>query len=358
MMRRTQDLNVIKTIPLVSPRALEEWHPLGEKACETVANSRDTLVNILNGDDPRFMAIVGPCSIHDQKAAVEYAEKLKKVADAVADRIFVVMRVYFEKPRTTVGWKGLINDPHLDDSFDIDEGLHRARRILLEIAEMGLPAGTEMLEPISPQYISDLVSWASIGARTTESPTHRQLASGLSMPVGFKNSTDGSVEVAVNAMVSSRSSHSFLGIDHEGRTCIVKTRGNANGHLILRGGRRGTNYDRESVSQAEEALRKAGLNPKLLVDCSHANSEKDPKRQEVVWREAVDQRTEGDSAVIGAMLESNLIEGKQPMAKDQAELKYGVSITDACIGWDKTEELLHWAYEKLESTVPAGTARK
>lgn len=314
---------------------------------EHVAASRETIKQIIGGDDHRFLAIVGPCSIHDEEAALEYATRLKVLAEKVSERIFVVMRVYFEKPRTTVGWKGLINDPHMDDSFDIDEGLHKARRILMRINELGLPAGTEMLEPIVPQYIADLVSWASIGARTTESPTHRQLASGLSMPVGYKNATDGSVDIAIHAMISARAPHSFLGIDNEGRTAIIKTRGNEAGHLILRGGRSGTNYDRESIVSACDKLLGSQLNPALVVDCSHANSEKDHTRQEIVWRDVIEQRANGLEAILGAMLESNINEGQQKLTDGGKDLQYGVSITDACIGWEKTEELLTWAHEAL-----------
>lgn len=346
-MTKTHDLNVLRTIPLVSPRSLKEWQPITGIISDNVAGARHALQRLLTGEDKRFLAVVGPCSIHDEKAAIEYAERLNDLRRRVQGRIYIVMRVYFEKPRTTVGWKGLINDPHMNDSFDIDEGLHRARRILLELGKMGLPAGTEMLEPITPQYIDDLVVWASIGARTTESPTHRQMASGLSMPVGFKNSTDGSIEAAINAMKAAEKSHSFLGIDHEGQTAIIKTRGNADIHLILRGGRGGTNYDASSVKHAEDALKAAGLNTRLVVDCSHANSEKDHTRQEVVWHDVVEQKASGDPSLLGAMLESNLCEGRQSIPEDISQLQYGVSVTDACLGWEKTEELILWAHEKL-----------
>jgi 3-deoxy-7-phosphoheptulonate synthase len=312
-----------------------------------VTESRATIERIIRGDDPRFMAIVGPCSIHDEGMAIEYAERLARLAATLADRLFVVMRVYFEKPRTTLGWKGLINDPFMDDSFQIEEGLRRARRILLRVGQLGLPAGTEMLEPITPQYIADLVSWASIGARTTESPTHRQMASGLSMPVGYKNSTDGTIDNATNAMLSARMPHNFLGVDDAGLTCIIRTKGNNAGHLILRGGKNGPNYDRANVAAATELLQKEGLSAGVMIDCSHANSNKDYRRQAEVWRDVVAQHREDYKRIIGGMLESNLVEGKQALGSDPSQLKYGVSITDGCIGWEQTEELLQWAYESI-----------
>jgi 3-deoxy-7-phosphoheptulonate synthase len=269
------------------------------------------------------------------------------VAEKIRDRIFVVMRVYFEKPRTTVGWKGLINDPHLDDTFDISGGLKIARRLLLEIAGLGMPAATEMLEPITPQYIADLVSCASIGARTTESPTHRQMASGLSMPVGYKNGTDGNLQVAIDAMQSARAPHSFLGIDTDGNTCIVNTRGNPFAFLILRGGRSGPNYSERDLRTAGEKLKAAGVSSRFVVDCSHANSEKDHRKQAGVWNNVVAQHAAGNDAIEGLMLESNLHEGSQKLGRDLSQLKYGVSITDACIGWEQTEELLLSAHRML-----------
>jgi 3-deoxy-7-phosphoheptulonate synthase len=309
-------------------------------------NARETLVNVLAGAEERLLVMVGPCSIHDVESGFEYAEKLKKLADSVSDRLFIVMRVYFEKPRTTVGWKGLINDPHLDDTFDIGTGLELARKLLLDINNMGLPAATELLEPVTPQYIADLVTLTAIGARTTESPTHRQMASGLSMPVGYKNGTDGELQIAMDAMVAARSPHSFLGIDTDGNTCIVNTTGNPFGHLILRGGRSGPNYDEASIRSAGERLKSADLSPRLMVDCSHANSAKDYRQQSVVWNDVVAQRAAGNRNIMGLMLESNLRSGNQKPV-DPSNLEYGVSITDACIDWKETERLIHSASAAL-----------
>jgi 3-deoxy-7-phosphoheptulonate synthase len=323
--------------------------PAGEACYQLVTQAREEVKQILAGTDRRLIIVVGPCSIHHRESGLEYARKLKTLADQVAGRMLLIMRVYFEKPRTTVGWKGLINDPHLNDTFDIATGLRMARGILVEVAELGLPAATEMLEPITPQYIADLITLASIGARTTESPTHRQMASGLSMPVGYKNGTDGTLDVAINAMQAARSSHSFLGIDAEGKTCMVQTKGNPWGHLILRGGTSGPNYDAASLKDAAARLTKAGLSPRFLVDCSHANSNKDYSKQSVAWNDVLDQRLAGNDTVIGMMLESNLRAGNQPLAADPAALEYGVSITDGCIGWDETESLILSAHEKLAS---------
>jgi len=343
---KTQHLHIRGTIPLVSPRELHEQLPISEAAAETVVSSRDALIRILNGEDPRIVAIVGPCSIHNIDSALEYARRLKKLADEVRDQIFVIMRVYFEKPRTTVGWKGLINDPHLDDTFDIGTGLQLARRLLLDVTEMGLPAATELLEPITPQYIADLITLTAIGARTTESPTHRQMASGLSMPVGYKNGTDGDLQVAIDAMIAARSPHSFLGIDPDGSTCIVQTTGNPWGHVILRGGRNGTNYQAPQIEQAAGKLKAAGLAARLCIDCSHANSSKDYRRQHIVWNDVIAQRVAGNANIMGLMLESNLEPGAQKPGAP-ASLQYGVSITDACIGWEETEQLLRSAAQAL-----------
>ncbi len=343
----TQNLHILATQPLVSPRELKERHPLSAQTTQTVIDSRNAIKHILLRQDDRLMAVVGPCSIHDPDAGLEYARRLRELAERVADRIFLVMRVYFEKPRTTVGWKGLINDPHLDDSFDVASGLALARKILCEIGDMGLPAATEVLEPITPQYIADLISLASIGARTTESPTHRQMASGLSMPVGYKNGTDGSLDVALNAMISARTPHAFLGIDEEGDTCVVQTTGNQWGHLILRGGRQGPNFAAEKLQDASQQLADAGLPSAFLVDCSHGNSEKDYSRQAGVWRNVVEQRLAGNHAAIGLMLESNLNPGNQKLGDDPNQLAYGVSITDACVGWDETEALINETYDRL-----------
>ncbi len=345
--RPLQDANIIGTTPLISPAELKREFPVSAAVGEIVSQSRGIVENILSGNDKRVIAIVGPCSIHHTGMALEYARQLKVVADEVSDRIFVVMRVYFEKPRTTVGWKGLINDPHMNDTFDIATGLRKARQILLDINTVGLPAATEMLEPITPQYIADLITLASIGARTTESPTHRQMASGLSMPVGFKNSTEGSLEVAINAMKAARARHQFLGIDHDGNTCVISTGGNELGHLILRGGRNGPNYDAESICEASRLLREAQLPPRLVVDCSHANSSKNYRRQPIVWHDVIKQRADGNESIVGLMLESNLIEGQQSLGEDPSVLKYGVSITDGCISIEETAELLRSARAML-----------
>lgn len=345
--RPLQDVNIISTTPLISPEELKQEFPVSVSLKEHVGQSRSIIEDILRGSDKRVIAIVGPCSIHDTEMALEYARRLKSVADEVSDRIFVVMRVYFEKPRTTVGWKGLINDPHMNDTFDIALGLRKARQILRDINNVGLPAATEMLEPITPQYIADLITLASIGARTTESPTHRQMASGLSMPVGFKNSTEGSLEVAINAMKAARAPHQFLGIDNAGKTCVMSTRGNDLGHMILRGGKNGPNYDAESVAEASRLLDAAKLPPRLVVDCSHANSSKDYRRQAVVWNDVIQQRADGNESIVGLMLESNLVEGAQSLGDDPSTLKYGVSITDGCISMEDTAELLRSARKML-----------
>lgn len=342
-----QDVNIVGTTALTSPADLKHQLPASDAAAQAVYDTRQTLASILQGTDRRLVAIVGPCSIHNEQIAMEYAERLKAVATEVQDQILVVMRVYFEKPRTTVGWKGLINDPHLNDTFDMTTGLQIGRKILLNVAELGLPAASEVLEPITPQYIADLISLASIGARTTESPTHRQMASGLSMPVGFKNSTEGSLEVAINAMQAARAGHRFLGIDNEGNTCVVETRGNALGHLILRGGRTGPNYDEASLAEAARLLNEANLPPRFVVDCSHANSQKDYTRQPEVWNDVIRQRVAGNDTIVGLMLESNLKAGKQALGSDPSALEYGVSITDGCISIEETETLLRSACDAL-----------
>jgi 3-deoxy-7-phosphoheptulonate synthase len=342
-----QYVNIRETVPLIAPRYLKLEEEISDAAVRTVVESREIVKRIIAGQDPRLIAVVGPCSIHDHSAALEYAAKLKRLADRVRDQILLVMRVYFEKPRTVVGWKGLINDPHLDDSFDIATGIRTARRILLEVANMGLPAATELLEPITPQYIADLIVVTAIGARTTESPTHRQMASGLSMPVGYKNGTDGNLQTALDAMNAAKEPHSFLGIDNDGKTCIVNTKGNPWGFLVLRGGRSGPNYDPASLAEAAERLQAANLSPRLMVDCSHANSNKDYTKQRLVWQSCIEQRMQGNDNLIGLMLESNLFPGNQPLPTNPSKLRYGVSITDGCIGWDETEELILSAYEQL-----------
>ena len=346
-MFQTQDLRVREIVRLVAPRALKGELPSSAATNELVSSSRERITRILRQEDPRLLVVVGPCSIHDVKGALEYAARLSALRKELADRMEIVMRVYFEKPRTTIGWKGLINDPHLDGTQDVEHGLRAARKLLLDITEMGLPTATEFLDPIVPQYIADLISWAAIGARTTESQTHREMASGLSMPVGFKNGTDGSLQVAVDAMTSARTPHSFLGIDQDGCTSVVRTIGNTAGHVVLRGGRARTNYDADSIRDAEGVLTKANLPTGLMVDCSHANSGKVPARQEDVWRSVIEQRVGGTKALIGVMIESFLHEGAQPFPKPANELAYGVSITDACIAWETTERMLRQGYETL-----------
>ena len=344
-MKKTQDLRVSAIDPIITPRELKEKLPMTEKANETVVDGRESICRILDGSDKRMLVIAGPCSIHDEPAALEYAERLAKLRHDVREKIHLIMRVYFEKPRTNVGWKGLINDPYLDESWKMNEGLRIARDLLRRISEMGLPAATELLEPIIPQYIDDLVSWAAIGARTTESQTHREMASGLSMPVGFKNSTDGDAKGAINAMQTSRSRHAFLGVDADGRSGIVHTAGNPWGHLVLRGGT-DINYDPLSVETAIQSLREADLRGAVIVDCSHDNARKQHTRQPVVWDAVIKQRLNGQEGIIGLMLESHLNAGKQdPRPLDT--LQYGVSITDACINWDTTERLIRTAYEQL-----------
>src|SRR5271154_4042609 len=355
-MFRTQDLHVKEIVRLLSPRELKAQSPTTDTANATVARSRERVIRILRQEEPRLLVVIGPCSIHDEKGALEYAEKLNALRKEFADRMEIVMRVYFEKPRTTIGWKGLINDPHLDGSQDIEAGLKIARKLLLEITGMGLPAATEFLDPIVPQYIADLVTWAAIGARTTESQTHREMASGLSMPVGLKNSTDGSLQIAIDAMGATRNQHSFLGINEDGITSIVRTNGNPNAHVVLRGGRAKINYDAESIRAAEEKLTAEKLPPVLMVDCSHANSEKKFAKQEDVWHSIIQQRVEGTKPLIGAMVESHLHEGNQPIPKNAADLKYGVSITDSCIGWETTERMLRWGYEALAKISPGKIA--
>ena len=343
--RALEDVRVRQWSRLIAPRVLKKELPAGKTCSETVRRGRSEAQAILHGRDRRFLAIVGPCSIHDPEGALDYARRLALLREELADSVCVFMRVYFEKPRTTVGWKGLINDPRMDESCDLGEGLRLARKILVEITSMGLPAGTEFLDPIVPQYIADLVSWAAIGARTTESQTHREMASGLSMPVGFKNSTDGSIQTALDALLSARSSHSFLGIDEDGFNSVVTTAGNPDSHIVLRGGREGANYKSRYTAETERRLREAGLQPGFMVDCSHANSAKNPRRQGLVWRNVLAQRGRGRTSIIGAMLESYLVEGNQPVCADRGKLRYGVSVTDGCIGWETTEKLLRAAAE-------------
>ena len=346
-MHKTQDLHVVETRPLASPALIHHELPLTETAAVLVTKTRDRIRNILYNEDRRLLVIVGPCSVHDVDAALEYGQKLTALREELSDSLEIVMRVYFEKPRTNVGWKGLINDPHLDGSYDINTGLRLARRLLLDLAHLGLPAATELLDPITPQYIADVIAWTAIGARTTESQTHREMASGLSMPIGFKNNTDGSLLAAMNAMVAASRPHHFLGINHHGLASIVTTTGNPDGHLVLRGGKHGPNYDEASVQQAAEELAGLGLNPRMMVDCSHANSQKDHNQQIVVLENIAHQMESGARHILGAMVESHLVEGKQSIPEDLTQLKYGQSITDACVRYDKTAEMLR----KLATTL-------
>ena len=338
-MEKLYDLRVSRIIRLSSPKDLKDKLPVDERIAGTVITGRREVENILTGKDSRLLVIVGPCSIHDTDAALEYARKLSALRTELQDDLCIMMRVYFEKPRTTLGWKGFINDPHLDDTYDIVHGLFYARKLLLDINAIGLPAATEFLDPITPQYVADVVSWAAIGARTIESQTHRQMASGLSMPVGFKNSTDGRLNVAVDAIRSAMHPHSFLGIDQEGHSSVITTKGNPFGHLVLRGGDK-PNYEPESIALAESWIAKAGLEQSLLVDCSHANSGKKHEQQLKVWENILTQKTEGNKSIAGVMIESNICGGNQPFPEDPDKLRYGVSITDECLSWEETERML------------------
>ena len=333
---QTRDLRVVSLRPLLSPALLMDDLPLDAHGARVVSGAREQIVRILNCEDDRLLVIVGPCSVHDCGAALDYAQRLAVLAERVAADLRIVMRVYFEKPRTTVGWKGLINDPHLDGSFAVNEGLRLARRLLLDITALGLPAGCEFLDPISPQFFSDTVSWAAIGARTTESQVHRQLASGLSMPVGFKNGTSGDVQIAIDAIRAALHPHSFFGVTDQGLAGIVATRGNLDCHVILRGGNKAPNYDAQSVARVLESLRQASLAPRLVIDASHGNSGRDYRRQPMVIRDIAGQLAAGERGIVGVMLESFLVEGRQDLT-DSARLTYGQSITDACISWETTE---------------------
>lgn len=339
-MRRTRDLHVVENRPLISPSAIRNSLPLTERAADLVATTRDEIRAILRGDNKRLLVIVGPCSVHDIAAAQEYGSKLRRLRDELSEQLLIVMRVYFEKPRTTTGWKGLINDPHLDGSYDINEGLRRARKLLLDLANDGVPAATELLDPIVPQYIADLVCWTAIGARTTESQTHREMASGLSMPVGFKNGTDGSMTAAINAIMSSAISHHFLGISDEGLVSIVTTTGNTDTHLVLRGGKNGPNYASQHIAEASRQATKEKLNPRVMVDCSHDNAMKDHQRQTLVLDDICAQLRQGSSSLMGVMIESHLKSGRQSIPKDLKQLQYGQSITDACVDFDTTTNML------------------
>ncbi len=343
--KRLTNTNIAGHSLLPTPREITARLPATERCLQTVSEGRRAVGAILDGKDERLLIVVGPCSIHDPKAALEYARRLKHLADRVADRFLIFMRVYFEKPRTTIGWKGLINDPDMNDSFRIEAGLKLARLLLVQITELGVHAACEALDPITPQYLSDLVSWHAIGARTIESQTHREMASGLSSPVGFKNGTDGNIQVAIDAMRSALSSHHFLGVDADGRTSVFRTKGNRCGHVVLRGGKM-PNYDEKSVAHCRDALLAAGLPGRMMIDCSHGNSNKDHRRQPAVFESILAQRLKGDSGIIGAMIESNLKEGNQPIPRDLKKLKYGVSVTDQCLDWETTEKMLLNAYHR------------
>lgn len=346
-MKNTSDINVIRTVALPTPDQLISEYEKSEAQAEFISQSRQDIHQIIFGSDKRLLVVIGPCSIHDAAAGLEYAKKLSALSEKVKDRICLVMRVYFEKPRTSLGWKGLIMDPDLDGSENINKGLRVAREFLRQVIDLGLPTATELLDPITPQYIADLVSWAAIGARTTESQTHRQMASGLSMPLGFKNGMDGTVGVAINAIKAASGNQTFLGINREGRASAVTTRGNPNCHVVLRGGNAGPNFDTASVDKCKEELIKAGLIPAIMIDCSHGNSSKDPERQPIVLDDIMDQIGRGNDAIIGVMVESNLRAGNQKFPAPKEELAYGVSITDGCIDWATTEASILSAYEKL-----------
>ncbi|HEX8988329.1 MAG TPA: 3-deoxy-7-phosphoheptulonate synthase [Rhodocyclaceae bacterium] len=346
-MQQTENLNIEAFDAMPTPEEIHTRLPLSETAAQTVVAGRRALTRILDRQDSRIFVVVGPCSIHDPAAGLDYARRLRALADEVADTLVLVMRVYFEKPRTSTGWKGYINDPRMDDSFHIEEGMQKAREFLLAVNELGLPAGTEALDPIAPQYLGDLVSWTAIGARTSESQTHREMASGLSTPVGFKNGTDGSMDAAVNAIISSGSPHSFLGINMQGRSSVVRTRGNRYGHIVLRGGGDRPNYDTVSVAMAEQSLAKAKLPQNIVVDCSHANSYKKPELQPLVMHDCVNQIRLGNRSIVGLMIESFLEAGNQPIPADLSKLKYGCSVTDACVDWATTEKMIRDAREAL-----------
>lgn len=345
-MIKTNNLKVRAITPIIAPADLRQVFPLTEDASEFVSSSRSHIKNILRGKDPRLMVVVGPCSIHDPVAALEYATRLAKLSSELSDQLFLIMRVYFEKPRTTIGWKGLINDPDMNGSHQISKGLGIARRLLSDITRMLLPVATEMLDPITPEYLADHLSWGAIGARTTESQTHREMASGLSFPIGFKNGTDGNLQVAIDAMNAAYHSHSFLGINREGRTSIIQTTGNQDVHIVLRGGKK-PNYFPEDIKKTEEMLEKCGLFPTMMVDCSHGNSEKNHEKQPAVLESVVDQIAAGNRSISGVMIESSLYAGNQSIPVDLTQLKYGVSITDKCIDWETTEKILRAAHDRL-----------
>ncbi|GKX44537.1 phospho-2-dehydro-3-deoxyheptonate aldolase [Pectobacterium carotovorum subsp. carotovorum] len=342
------NINISDEQVLITPDELKAKFPLNDAEQRDIAQARATIADIIHGRDDRLLIVCGPCSIHDTDAALEYARRLQSLAAELNDRLYIVMRVYFEKPRTTVGWKGLINDPFMDGSFDVESGLHIARGLLLELVNMGLPLATEALDPNSPQYLGDLFSWSAIGARTTESQTHREMASGLSMPVGFKNGTDGSLGTAINAMRAAAMPHRFVGINQTGQVCLLQTQGNIDGHVILRGGKT-PNYSAQDVAECEKQMQEAGLRPALMIDCSHGNSNKDYRRQPLVVESAIEQIKAGNRSIIGLMLESHLNEGSQSSEQPRSDMRYGVSVTDACISWESTETLLRSVHQELSA---------
>ncbi len=346
------DVNISDFIPLITPNELKAKYPLSPTAHQTVLQGRQAIQDILDGKDHRLLIVIGPCSIHDPTAALDYANRLKSLADELKDTLLIVMRVYFEKPRTTTGWKGLINDPNMDDSFDIGKGLQIARQLLLQLNEKGLPCATEALDPNSPQYIQDLISWSAIGARTTESQTHREMSSGLSSPVGFKNGTDGSMTVAVNAMQAVQSPHSFLGLSADGQVCIIKSKGNPYAHVVLRGGNNQPNYDEIAVKSAEEELAKGKTSGKIMIDASHANSGKDPYLQPMVVNNVIGQIQNGNKSIMGLMIESHIKGGNQKIPSDLSQLEYGKSVTDGCLDWQSTEELLRHLANSVKPLLP------
>lgn len=351
--RLLENLNIQSQETLITPLDLKREIPMTDAAGETIAKGREAVQNILDGKDHRVFVVVGPCSIHDIDAAKDYAKRLKVLADEVSDSLLIVMRVYFEKPRTTTGWKGLINDPYLNDSFKIQEGLHIGRQLLMDIGDIGLPTATEALDPISPQYLQELITWSAIGARTTESQTHREMASGLSTAVGFKNGTDGGLTVAINAIQSAANPHRFLGINSEGRVSVITTKGNPYAHVVLRGGDGKPNYDSVSVALCEQELKKAGITPRIMVDCSHANSNKNHDLQPLVLENIGNQILEGNKSICGVMIESHIHAGNQKIPANLDDLKYGVSITDACIDWETTEKSLRALRDKIKDVLPA-----
>ncbi|MSR11182.1 MAG: 3-deoxy-7-phosphoheptulonate synthase [Gammaproteobacteria bacterium] len=353
MSAATENLNIASNEALITPDRLKSEIKLLGTAATSVQKARQAIFSILDRKDSRLFIVVGPCSIHDVDAALDYARRLQALAAKVADTLYLVMRVYFEKPRTSIGWKGLINDPYLDDSFKIEDGLRKGRKLLIDIAELGLPTSTEALDPISPQYLQDVIAWSAIGARTTESQTHREMSSGLSSAIGFKNGTDGGLMVAVNAMQSVSNPHRFLGINEQGQVSVVTTKGNPYAHVVLRGGSNGPNFDSVHVAQCEQALRKGGVSTNIMIDCSHANSSKDPNMQPLVLKDVTHQILEGNKSIIGVMLESNINAGNQSIPQDLSKLKYGVSVTDACMDWETTEKAILEMADKLRPVLAA-----